>query len=119
MRKTSSTNYSNAQELHDYCEAAYTLSLISGRWKLTILVELTKGNNRFSLLKQVIPAITERVLALQLGQLEKDGLIIKSAIQEKNTPKNTYIYTLTVKGIELQTVINSLETWGKKHQPEI
>lgn len=118
MRKTSSTNYSNARELHDYCEAAYTLSLISGRWKLTILVELTKGSNRFSLLKQVIPAITERVLALQLGQLEKDGLIIKSAVQERNIPKNTSIYTLTEKGIELQTVINSLETWGKKHQPE-
>lgn len=113
MKKLSSTNFENQQTLHEFCDAAYTLSLISGRWKLTILTNLQKGINRFSTLKAAIPSITERVLALQLKALEKADLIIKN---ELNEPERLVLYTLSPSGTKLIPVIASLGDWGKEHK---
>ncbi|MBB5638756.1 DNA-binding HxlR family transcriptional regulator [Pedobacter cryoconitis] len=110
MIKTTSTNYINAQTLHGLCDAAYTLAMISGRWKLTLLVKLREGNQRFSELKTQLPAITERVLALQLKELEKSGLIIKKASALKS---KLYHYELSPLGKSLDQVIQSLSDWGK------
>ena len=110
MRKITSTNYINAQKLHGLCDAAYTLSQLSGRWKLTLLVKLREGSKRFSELKGALPAITERVLALQLKQLEKSGLILK---QESTLKKKLYTYELSPLGKSMDQVIQSLSDWGK------
>lgn len=113
MKKLSSTNFENQQILHEFCDAAYTLSLISGRWKLTILTNLQKGINRFSTLKAAIPSITERVLALQLKELEKASLIIKKELSE---PERLLIYTLSSSGLNLIPLIESLGEWGKANK---
>ncbi|MBC8984388.1 helix-turn-helix transcriptional regulator [Pedobacter sp. N36a] len=113
MRKNSSTNYENEQVLHDFCDAAYTLSVLSGRWKLTILVKLMEQDLRFGEIKQMIPKITERVLALQLKNLEQDQLILK--IQHKSDPKAP-VYRLSLKGKSLKPLINSLAKWGEKYK---
>lgn len=118
MKKTTSTNYINAQTLHGLCDAAYTLSILSGRWKLTILVKLGEGNKRFSELKVQLPVITERVLALQLKELEKSGLILK---KESAVKSKLYSYELSPTGRSLDQVIQSLSDWGKVNnlQPEL
>ena len=114
MRKTSSTNYENEQTLHEFCSAAFTLSVISGRWKLTILVKLTERNLRYGELKHAIPGITERVLALQLKALEEDQLLLKIS---DDTSGSSPIYSLSPLGRSLEPVINSLSVWGTTHQP--
>ena len=114
MRKTTSTNYENEQVLHDFCSAAFTLSVISGRWKLTILVKLLEKDLRYGALKQAIPGITERVLALQLKALEEDQLLLKIS---EDASGNSPIYRLSPLGRSLETVINSLSVWGTAHQP--
>lgn len=108
MRKTSSTNYLNKEELESFCDAAFTMSLISGRWKLTIITKLANGEKQFSTLKELIPPITERVLALQLKSLEKDGLVRK-----------TTVYELTTLGQSLIPVINVMANWGEINKPQI
>lgn len=113
MRKTTSTNYENEQVLQGFCDAAFTLSILSGRWKLSILVKLMDQDLRFGSLKLMIPEITERVLALQLKKLQEDQLIRKSQTTAKNTLP---IYQLTAKGKSLEPVIRSLEKWGEKHK---
>ncbi|SHG63132.1 winged helix-turn-helix transcriptional regulator [Pedobacter caeni] len=112
MRKTTSTNFENEQQLHEWCTAAFTLSVISGRWKLTILVKLLDQDLKFGELKQAIPGITERVLALQLKNLERDQLILKVADEP-----NGHLYRLSPTGRSLEGVINSLSGWGAVHQP--
>jgi len=118
MRKTTSTNYINAQKLHGLCDAAYTLSQLSGRWKLTLLVKLGEGSKRFSELKAELPVITERVLALQLRELEKSGLILK---QESALKNKLYHYELSPLGKSMDQIIQSLSAWGKINnlQPEL
>lgn len=113
MRKTTSTNYENEQVLLGFCDAAFTLSVLSGRWKLSILVKLMEQDLRFGELKMMIPEITERVLALQLKNLEQDQLILKILTDANN---KLPIYGLTPKGRSLKPVINSLEKWGEKHK---
>lgn len=113
MKKLSSTNFQNQQTLHEFCDAAYTLSLISGRWKLTILTNLQKGTDRFSTLKAAIPFITERVLALQLKELEKCNLIIKKELKES---EKLVFYKLSSAGLKLMPVIESLGDWGRENK---
>lgn len=114
MRKTTSTNYENEQALHEFCSAAFTLSVISGRWKLTILVKLMERDLRYGELKHAISGITERVLALQLKALEEDQLVLKIS---EDTSGHLPVYRLSPLGRSLETVINSLSAWGIIHQP--
>ncbi|RQO69983.1 transcriptional regulator [Pedobacter sp. KBW06] len=114
MRKTTSTNYENEQTLHEFCSAAFTLSVISGRWKLTILVKLMERELRYGELKHAIPGITERVLALQLKALEEDQLLLKIS---DDTSGHLPMYSLSPLGRSLEPVIRSLSAWGTTHQP--
>lgn len=84
MKKRTSTIFENQQTLHAACDAVYALSQISGRWKLSILTSIQRGENRFSLLETAMPSITERILALQLSDLETAGLIVKITDMDRN-----------------------------------
>ena len=80
MGKTSSTNNINNKQLQEDCGMAYTISVLSGRWKLSILGFLLEhGRLRYSELKRKLNGISERVLVMQLKELVEDGLIPRSS----------------------------------------
>ncbi|HEY8957372.1 helix-turn-helix domain-containing protein [Chitinophaga sp.] len=103
--KESSTNNINRQFLTE-CNLTYAIQLMGGRWKLPILMHVHKGIKRFGELKKSIPNITERMLTLQLKELERDGLIGKIELT----------YTVTPLGRELIPVCIELHKWGSKHK---
>ncbi|REA59660.1 transcriptional regulator [Dyadobacter luteus] len=115
MRKPSSTNSENEQALHNYCDAAYTLSLISGRWKLSILTSIQNGAHRFSLLKSAVPLVTERILAMQLLDLEKSELIVKFKNPDHG---RSATYRLSGKGLSLMPLIERLAIWGIENKKD-
>ncbi|RYE57154.1 MAG: transcriptional regulator, partial [Sphingobacteriales bacterium] len=80
--KRNSTNNANREKLYDFCAAMYALDILAGRWKLYILYKLERGCLRFHELKQQIPDITERMLTVQLKEMERDGLIIRTVYAE-------------------------------------
>ena len=47
MRKENSTNAINEKALQEYCNAFKTLSLFSGRWKLSILFKLLQTETSY------------------------------------------------------------------------
>lgn len=106
MRKTTSTNFENQEVLHEFCDAAVALNAISGRWKLSILGLLSDQLQRYKTIKEAIPNITDRVLALQLKELETDGLIIKNETDDAG-------YGLTEIGRNMLPIIRQLGDWGK------
>lgn len=56
----------------------YTLSLISGKWKLHILFLLLKEEvMRYGELKKALQGITHKMLSNQLKELEADSLITR------------------------------------------
>src|SRR5690625_3071901 len=78
MRKKTSTNFLNEKDLVENCGMFYTLSLICGRWKISILASLLDNEVlRYSEIKRKLNNITERMLIKQLKELQEDGLIVQ------------------------------------------
>ncbi|UII31410.1 helix-turn-helix transcriptional regulator [Fulvivirga ulvae] len=113
MRKKSSTNTLNKKNLEADCGMAYTMAILSGRWKLSILAFLIDGKLRYGELKKKLPAISERMLITQLKELQADGLITRIAYPE--IPPRVE-YQLTEKGATLKSILIELEKWGELHK---
>lgn len=111
MRKKQSSNYINEQFLFQVCERNSAISMVSGRWKSQIVYYISQGNNRFHLLQQKLPNISETVLARQLKELETHAILIKRQIPD--TAPTGVEYILTNKGLDLVPILDSLCNWGK------
>nr|WP_315028349.1 helix-turn-helix domain-containing protein [uncultured Chryseobacterium sp.] len=110
--KESSTNNINRQYMHE-CNLTYAVCKIGGRWKLLILDKLKVDKMRFSELRKSISGITERMLTLQLRELEKEGLV-KRTVHAQVPPRVDY--ELTEIATELIPIWNLLSQWGGKHK---
>ncbi|EJL75891.1 winged helix-turn-helix transcriptional regulator [Chryseobacterium populi] len=114
-KKENSTNSINAQYLTE-CDLTYAVCKIGGRWKLLILCKLEDGKLRFSELRDRISGITERMLTLQLREMEKEGLV-KRTVHAQVPPRVDYELTEIVQ--ELIPIWKQLEKWGHKHRKMI
>ncbi|RBL88880.1 winged helix-turn-helix transcriptional regulator [Chitinophaga flava] len=108
MIKETSSNASNRQFLHSVCRINGALETIAGRWKALILIHISEQQNRFSLLKQMMPTVSDQVLGKQLRDLEMDGLISKTIIPEVPVRVD---YSLTPKGEALLPILEALAHW--------
>ncbi len=93
-----------------HCALDVTMEYIGGKWKSVVLWYLRKDTRRFSQLKRQIPDITEKMLSLQLKQLEKDGIINRTVFAE--VPPRVE-YCLTEEGKTLLPVLEELAKWGR------
>jgi len=71
---------------------------------------------RFGELRRGLPGITEKMLAQQLRELERDQMIIRTQYPEM-PPRVKY--ELSEFGRSLTPVLESLKTWGTENQTEI
>jgi DNA-binding HxlR family transcriptional regulator len=109
MRKLTSTNAINEASLVRNCGVVYALTLIGGRWKPTILFSLLEGTMRYNQLLKSIPGISERMLAAQLRELEKDGLVKRTVYAE--VPQRVE-YQLTRLGMSAAPLLQTMSEWG-------
>ncbi|WP_143306050.1 winged helix-turn-helix transcriptional regulator [Chitinophaga vietnamensis] len=116
MRKINSTNAVNERRLNGDCDMAYTLSLIGSRWKPTILWRLIEGKMRYHELRKSITGISERVLVLQLRELENAQLIHRIVYPE--VPPRVE-YELTELGRSMQPLLEHLSDWGLYHRESV
>lgn len=116
MRKENSSNFRNEERLMLNCGMAYTLSIIGGRWKPSILCTLLKGKLRYSELLKSIPGISERMLVAQLRELEKQGLVERTVFPE--VPPHVE-YALTKLGKTTESMLRCMSDWGLMHQQKI
>lgn len=93
-----------------HCALDVTMDFIGGKWKTVVLWYLRKDHKRFSELKRLIPGITEKMLSLQLRQLEKDGIVGRRVFAE--VPPRVEYY-LTEEGISIVPVIEAIAKWGR------
>ncbi len=114
MRKETSRNLENETLINAACGMAYTVTLIGGRWKLSVLGRLVRGTLRYNEIRKSLPQVSERVLILQLRELENDGLIIRRVYPE--VPPKTE-YSLTPLGESLRPVLKMLSEWGAANRP--
>jgi DNA-binding HxlR family transcriptional regulator len=100
------------------CGFTTAIKMIEGKWKIDILCELGAASRRFGRLRQSIPAISEKMLAQQLRELESDGLVARKVYSEvySESPAKV-VYSLTARGAAFNTSAGALCRWGEQLDP--
>lgn len=94
----------------------YTLSLINGKYKMTILYTIGQfGTIRTNEMQLYIADISFKTLSANLKELERDELIIRKEYHQV-PPKVEY--SLTKKGETLLPILNAMCAWGYMHRDE-
>lgn len=94
---------------------SYTLSLINGKYKMTILYTLMEfGVVRFNEMKKYIGDISYKTLSVTLKELEADGLVHREEYPQI-PPKVEY--SLTPRGRSLIPILDALCEWGDRNRP--
>ncbi|TLD85606.1 helix-turn-helix domain-containing protein [Helicobacter sp. MIT 05-5294] len=105
-------------QIHNACLSdspfAYTLSLIAGKYKMSILYCLFCYEVvRYNELKRYLVGISFKTLTNVLKELEQDALIERKEYPQI-PPKVEY--RLSEKGKSLIPILDSLCEWGKENQ---
>ena len=96
------------------CSVGMTVQVIGGKWKSVILFHLLeRGTLRFGQLRTLVGDITQRMLTLQLREMETSGLIRRKVYPV--VPPHVE-YSLTDRGRSLEPVIAAMRTWGKTYE---
>lgn len=98
----------NGKQYH--CALDITMSFVGGKWKTVVLWYLRKDKKRFNELKKLIPDITEKMLSIQLKNLENDGIIARKQYPE--IPPRVEYY-LTDFGKTLIPMLEEIAKWGR------
>lgn len=92
------------------CPVETTLFFLSTKWSALILRDLMDGPRRFNELQRSIGHISQKVLTSNLRQMEKHGLLTRTAYAE--VPPRVK-YELTELGASLKPVLDTLRWWGE------
>ena len=90
------------------------VGVLSSKWSVAILAELSGGTRRFNELLRSIDGISRRMLAATLRRLEQDGLIVRRVYAD--VPVRVE-YDLSRSGAALFTALTPLSAWSLQHLP--
>jgi len=120
MKKISAKKQSETRT-HSTCTAMIlpvrdALDILSGKWKLPIIISLSFGNKRFKQIAKEIPNITDKMLSKELRDLEINQLVKRTVYDSVPV---TVEYSMTSYGKSLEKVIDELAKWGMQHRKRI
>jgi DNA-binding HxlR family transcriptional regulator len=98
------------------CPVEATIDVIGGKWKSVLLFHLLGQTRRFGDLKRQMPGITQRMLTLQLRELEADGVVHREVFHA--VPPHVE-YSLTEFGQSLGPILLLMKEWGNRFSEEI
>lgn len=92
----------------------YTLSLVNGKYKLTVLYAIYRHKTiRFNELQRYLSIVSHKTLSNVLKELERDNLIIRKEYPQI-PPKVEY--SLSEKGESFIPILYSMCEWGEKNR---
>ena len=94
------------------CPLTAALAAMGSKWKLIIIYWLAEEPRHFAGLRQLMPAISQKVLTEQLRELIADDIVAREETGEVPAP---VIYSLTDYGRSLTPIVKSVQTWGRGH----
>jgi DNA-binding HxlR family transcriptional regulator len=98
------------------CPVEQALEVVGGKWKPLILWRLASGTLRFGQLQRSMPGVTQRMLTLQLRELERDGLLQRT-VHAEVPPRVEYTLTEPARG--LLPVMQAMGQWLLTHHSEL
>jgi DNA-binding HxlR family transcriptional regulator len=101
-----------AEEVRPRCCSLYhrAVELIGKRWTGAILLVLMDGPLRFSAIAQLVPGLSDRLLAERLKELEAEGIV-----ERHQGGPGRVEYGLTEKGRALEPAVRALKTWARSY----
>ena len=93
------------------CPVLLTANIISGKWTLLLLRDLSNGISRFSTLERSLAGISPKTLAERLKSLQEAGIITRTSYPE--IPPRVE-YALTTMGQELILLTEHMRDYGAK-----
>jgi DNA-binding HxlR family transcriptional regulator len=97
---------------HFGCPIQATANTIAGKWKVLLVWHLSYRPHRFSELRTLLTGVSEKVLASQLKELARDGIVKR---QDANEIPPRVDYSLTPSGNQLIPIMEAMCLWGSKH----
>lgn len=94
------------------CPLTAALQVVGGRWSLITLYWLAQRSERFNDLRRRMPAISQKVLAATLRDLEREGMITRTVIPAV-PPKVSY--AISDYGRNVCPLIHATRQWGRRH----
>ena len=109
------------ERTHETCTKALipvrdALDILSGKWKLPIILALQFGNRRFSELAKQEHGITDKMLSKELRELEMNELVKRTVYDSVPVVVE---YSMTPYGETLEKLIEELQVWGTQHRKRI
>jgi DNA-binding HxlR family transcriptional regulator len=92
------------------------LYVLSGKWKLLLMVALAEGPMRFKDIQRSLVDITPKMLSKELRELELNDMVERKVF---NTVPVTITYELTEYSDTVQPVIEALKVWGEQHRERL
>lgn len=102
--------------LAEACPMVEVLARVAGKWSISILLAAAQGPIRFTELERIIPGISRRMLTLNLRNLERDGLLVRT-VYPTVPPKVEY--SATPMAVELRGTLNELTVWAERHRSAV
>jgi DNA-binding HxlR family transcriptional regulator len=97
----------------DYmCPVEALVDIVEGKWKMPILSLLFQGTKRYGELRRQLPGVTERMLTIQLRELEQSKIVQRKVYAEV-PPKVEY--SLTDLGLSLKPVLQVMLSWSEEY----
>ena len=90
-----------------------TLYVLSGKWKLPIIIALKSGPSRFKDLQRQLQDITPKILSKELKELELNEFVTRTVYA---TSPVTVEYALTKYSESLDNIISGMREWGLQHR---
>src|SRR4051794_37572720 len=87
------------------------VELVGKRWTGAILLVLLDGPPHFSGIRQLVPELSDRLLAERLKELEAEGVVERRVLD--GSPVRVE-YSLTPKGEALEPAVRALKEWGRE-----
>jgi DNA-binding HxlR family transcriptional regulator len=94
------------------CPLTAAIAAMGGKWKLLIVYSLHRAPRHFAALRQLMPAISQKVLTEQLRELMADDIVAREATGEVPAP---VIYSLTDYGRRVVPMVETVRQWGQGH----
>lgn len=94
------------------CPLRKSMEVLSGKWTMIVLKNISKDELRFGEIKKKIPDISEKVLIAKLKDLCDAEMVYRKDFQEV-PPRVSY--RLTPKGLDALQVVKQAEAFGKKY----
>ncbi|MGA8842482.1 MAG: helix-turn-helix domain-containing protein [Nitrososphaeraceae archaeon] len=106
------SSISENREQEDNCNILNIWNVLSRRWSLLILRNLSSKNViRFNELKRNLKGISSTVLSDRLAELEQEGLVTKKIYPEIPIKVE---YRLTNKAKDLELILENLSKWCQR-----